>query len=221
MITINCQQMKEMDKYTIKEIGIPSILLMENAAFRVVENIDLDKYNKFTIICGTGNNGSDGLAIARQLLMRDKQVDVYVIGDVREASENFKTYFNFLTNIDLNYTNMNSKDDLYKLRKSLEENDMTIDSLFGLGLSRDIDNLYFDAVSFINQYSLFTLSVDIPSGLNCNTGDIMGIAIKADLTITFHMMKVGLLDREAYTGEIRIENIGIPSQATKAVLDLN
>ena len=98
---------------------------------------------------------------------------------------------------------------------------MTIDSLFGLGLSRDIDNLYFDAVSFINQYSLFTLSVDIPSGLNCNTGDIMGIAIKADLTITFHMMKVGLLDREAYTGEIRIENIGIPSQATKAVLDLN
>lgn len=221
MVTITCNEIKEIENYTIKEIGIPSILLMENAAFRVVENIDLSKYNKFTIICGVGNNGSDGLAIARQLIMKNKSVDVYIMGDVRKGSENFKTYFNFLTNMDINYININTKDDLYKLQSSLEENDLTIDALFGLGLSRNIDDLYFDVISFTNHYSSHIISVDIPSGLNCDTGDVMGIAIKADMTITFHMMKKGLLDRKTYTGDILIQDIGIPNKATNAILKLN
>ena len=220
MLTITCNQMKKMDNYAIKDLGIPSILLMENAAFRVMENIDLDKYNKFTIICGIGNNGSDGLAIARQLMMKKKQIDLYVIGDVRKGTDNFKTYFNFLTNMDMDYVNINTKDDLYKLQKSLEENDMTIDALFGLGLTKNVDDLYFDVISFTNHYSLYTLAVDIPSGLNCDTGDIMGIAIKADKTVTFHMMKKGLLDRDGYTGKISVENIGIPEKATDTILGI-
>ncbi len=220
MLTITCNQMKKMDTYAIKDLGIPSILLMENAAFRVMENIDLDKYNKFTIICGIGNNGSDGLAIARQLMMKKKQIDLYVIGDVRKGTDNFKTYFNFLTNMDMDYVNINTKDDLYKLQKSLEENDMTIDALFGLGLTKNVDDLYFDVISFTNHYSLYTLAVDIPSGLNCDTGDIMGIAIKADKTVTFHMMKKGLLDRDGYTGKISVENIGIPEKATDTILGI-
>lgn len=218
MLAITCNEMKKMDTYAIKDLGIPSILLMENAAFRVMENIDLEKYHRFTIICGIGNNGSDGLAIARQLMIKDKAVDIFVIGDVRKATENFKSYFNFLTNIDVNYVNIIKKDDLYKLQKSLEQNDMTIDALFGLGLSKNVDDLYFDVISFTNHYSLYTLSVDIPSGLNCDTGDVMGISIKADKTVTFHMMKKGLLDREGYTGDIVVENIGIPGKATNAVL---
>ncbi len=221
MLAITCKEMREMDNYAIKDIGIPSILLMENAAFRVLENINLEKYNKFTIICGIGNNGSDGLAIARQLIMKDKSIDLFIIGDVRKGTENFKKYFNFLTNMDINYININKKDDLSKLQNSLEENEMTIDALFGLGLARNIDNLYFDVISFTNQFSLYTLAVDIPSGLNCDTGNVMGIAIKADKTITFHMAKKGLLDREGYTGEILIENIGIPDKATNAILNSN
>jgi NAD(P)H-hydrate epimerase len=218
MLAITCNEMKQMDTYAIKDLGIPSILLMENAAFRVMENIDLEKYHRFTIICSVGNNGSDGLAIARQLMIKNKAVDIFVIGDVRKGTENFKAYFNFLTNIDINYVNITKKDDLYKLQKSLEENDMTIDALFGLGLSKNIDDLYFDVISFTNHYSVYTLSVDIPSGLNCDTGDVMGIAIKADKTVTFHMMKKGLLDREGYTGKIVVTNIGIPDKATNAVL---
>lgn len=220
MLAITCNEMKKMDNYAIKDLGIPSILLMENAAFRVMENIDLDKYHKFTIICGIGNNGSDGLAIARQLMMKKKKIDLYVIGDVRKGTDNFKTYFNFLTNMDINYVNITNKDHLYKLQKSLEENDMTIDALFGLGLTKNVDDLYFDVISFTNHYSLYTLSVDIPSGLNCDTGNVMGIAIKADKTVTFHMMKKGLLDKDGYTGKITVENIGIPDKATNAILEL-
>lgn len=220
MLAITCNEMKKMDNYAIKDLGIPSILLMENAAFRVMENIDLEKYDKFTIICGIGNNGSDGLAIARQLMMKKKQIDLYVIGDVRKGTDNFKTYFNFLTNMDINYVNITNKDHLYKLQKSLEQNDMTIDALFGLGLTKNVDDLYFDVISFTNHYSLFTLSVDIPSGLNCDTGNVMGIAIKADKTVTFHMMKKGLLDKDGYTGKISVENIGIPDKATNAILEL-
>lgn len=218
MLAITCNEMRKMDNYAIKDLGMPSILLMENAAIRVIENIDLENYHRFTIICGIGNNGSDGLAIARQLMMKEKEIDLYIIGDVREGTSNFKTYFNFLTNMDINYVNVNSKDDLYKLQKSLEQNDMTIDALFGLGLTRNIEDLYFDVVSFTNYYSLYTLAVDVPSGLNCDTGNVMGIAMKADRTVTFHMMKKGLLDRKGYTGEILVENIGIPDKATNAVL---
>jgi NAD(P)H-hydrate epimerase len=218
MLTITCNEMRKMDNYAIKDIGIPSILLMENAAFRVVENINLKKYDKFTIICGVGNNGSDGLAIARQLMIKDKSVDLFIVGDVRNGTENFKIYFNFLTNMDIKYVNINKKDDLYKLQQSLQENQMTIDALFGLGLARNVDDLYFDVISFTNHYSLYTISVDIPSGLNCDTGDVMGISIKADKTVTFHMLKKGLLDREGYTGEIVVEDIGIPDKATNYIL---
>lgn len=220
MLAITCNEMKAMDDFAVREIGIPSILLMENAAFRVVENIDLEKYNKFTIIAGIGNNGSDGLAIARQLIMKNKKVNLFVIGDVRKATQDFKTYFNFLTNMDIDYVNIIKKDDLYKLKESLEKNQMTIDALFGLGLTKDINDMYFDVISFTNLYSLYTLSVDIPSGLSCDTGNVMGISIKADKTVTFHMLKKGLLDREAYTGKIVVENIGIPDKATNYVLNL-
>lgn len=219
MLAITCNEMKAMDNYTIKDLGLPSIILMENAAFRVLENIDLEKHDKFTIICGVGNNGSDGLAIARQLMMKGKSIDIFIIGDVRKGTDNFKTYFNFLTNMDVNYVNVTKKEDLSAFQRSLEENDMTIDALFGIGLRKNIDDLYFDVISFTNHYSVYTLSVDVPSGINCDTGAVMGIAIKADKTITFHLMKKGLLGIEGYTGKVLVENIGIPDIATDSVLN--
>lgn len=221
MKTITYRNIREMDDYTIKVLGLPRILLVENIAFRVIENIDLEKYHKFTIICGVGNNGSNGLAIARQLIIKDKSIDLFIVGDIEKATDDFKTYFNFLNNIDVNYIHINNKDTLYKLQKSLKENDMTIDALFGPSLSKNCNSLCFDVISFTNRYSLYTLAIDIPSGLNAHTGDVMGIAIQANKTITFHMMQNGLLDREGYTGKILIEDIGIPDKAINATLGSN
>lgn len=87
MLTITCQKMKAMDSYAINNIGIPSIVLMENAALKVVENIDLEKNNSFTIVCGVGNNGGDGLAVARHLFLNRKIVDLFIVGDLEKGYE--------------------------------------------------------------------------------------------------------------------------------------
>lgn len=221
MIRITCNEMREMDKEAIRKIGIPSIILMENAAFKVIENIDLEKYNNFTIIAGVGNNGGDGLAIARQLLMKNKNIDLFIIGDIDKGTIDFKTNLNILRNMDIAFNRILDKKDLYILKASLEKNQITIDAIFGLGLNKNLEGLYFDVVSFTNLYSLYTVAVDTPSGLNCDTGNIFGIAIKADKTITFHLMKKGLLGNKAYTGELIIANIGIPEKVTNFVLNKN
>lgn len=221
MIRITCDEMRQIDKEAIKTIGIPSIILMENAAFKVIENIDLEKNNTFTIICGVGNNGGDGLAIARQLLIRNKNIDLFIIGNLDRATNDFKTNLHILKNMDISFTKISDKKDLYILKNALEENDLTIDAIFGLGLNKALEGLYFDIISFTNLYSLYTIAVDTPSGLSCDTGEISGIAIKADKTITFHLAKKGLLANESYTGEIVIANIGIPEKITNFILKKN
>ncbi len=82
--------------------------------------------------------------------------------------------------MDINYVHIRTMDDLYLLKRSLDENDLTIDAIFGIGLTRDIQGLYFEVISFINNYSKKIISVDIPSGLQCDTGDILSIAVKAE-----------------------------------------
>lgn len=218
MLTITCQQMKAMDSYAINNIGIPSIVLMENAALKVVENIDLEKFNSFTIVCGVGNNGGDGLAVARHLILNRKIVDLFIIGNLEKGTRDFNVNLNILKNLDVEFVNISKDEDLNLLKESLEKNHMTIDSIFGIGLARDVGGIFYDVIKIINEFSKNTISVDIPSGLNGDTGKPMDISIKADKTITFHHMKKGLVNSEDYTGEVLVEDIGIPNRATVEVL---
>lgn len=211
MKIIKSSLMREIDKYAVDAIKIPSILLMENAGLGIVNAIDLNKYNNFTIVCGTGNNGGDGLVVARQLLVRGKKVEVFIIGNTKKGSKDFLINYSILNNMGIKMKNIVSNSDLEILENSLRENDLTIDAIFGLGLNRNIEGICFDLISFINKYSKKIYSVDIPSGINGNTGAIMSIAIKADKTLTLHLPKIGLLDREGFTGEILVIPIGIPS----------
>ncbi len=218
MLTISCEEMKAMDNYAIKNIGIPSIILMENAALKVVENIDLHNINSFTIICGIGNNGGDGLAVARHLILKEKIVDLFIIGNLDKATEDFNINLNTLVNMGIKFTHITEEKDLTVLKKSLKINDSTIDSIFGIGLTRNIEDLYKEVISLINSKSKNIFSIDIPSGLDGDTGKVLGISVKANKTITFHLMKKGLLDKEEYTGEIIVEPIGIPKKATDTIL---
>lgn len=219
MLTISCQQMKAMDSYAINNIGIPSIVLMENAALKVVENIDLEKFNSFTIVCGVGNNGGDGLAVARHLILNRKTVDLFIIGNLEKATQDFNINLNILKNLDVDFINISKDEDLDLLKKSLDKNDLTIDSIFGIGLTRDVGGLFYDVIHIINEFSKNILSIDVPSGLNGDTGEPMGIAIKANKTITFHHIKKGLVNSEDYTGEVIVKDIGIPIKATKEILE--
>ena len=219
MLTISCQEMKAMDSYAINSIGIPSIVLMENAALKVVKNIDLDKNNSFTIVCGVGNNGGDGLAVARHLILNGKIVDLFIIGNLEKGTQDFNVNLNILKNLDVEFVNISKDEDLDLLKGSLNKNDLTIDSIFGIGLTRDVGGLFYDVIHIMNEFSKNILSIDVPSGLDADMGKPMGISIKADKTITFHHMKKGLVNSEDYTGEVIVEDIGIPNKATKEILD--
>lgn len=218
MISISCEEMKTMDSYAINNIGIPSIVLMENAALKVIKNIDLNNIDSFTIVCGVGNNGGDGLAIARHLILSGKTIDLFIVGNLEKGTKDFNINLNILNNIGAHFININHEEGLDTLKKSIIKNDMTVDSIFGIGLTRDVSGLFYDVIHIINQYSKDVLSVDIPSGLDGDTGKALSISVKANKTVTFHHMKKGIVNRKNYTGEVIVEDIGIPSKATKIVL---
>lgn len=219
MLTISCEEMKAMDSYAIENIGIPSIVLMENAAIKVVDNIDLEKINSFTVVCGVGNNGGDGLAIARHLILNKKKVALFIIGNLDKGTKDFNVNLNILKNMEIEFINIHSEIKLESLKESLIQNDLTIDSIFGIGLTREVGGIFKEVISLINDRSNKTLSVDIPSGLDGDTGEVLGICVKATKTVTFHLAKKGLLKNKEYTGEIIIEPIGIPEKATNTILN--
>ena len=220
MISVTGEQMKAIDNYCIEKLGIPSIVLMENAALKVVKNIDLDKFNSFTIVCGVGNNGGDGLAVARHLYVLEKEVRVFVIGNMDKGSKDFNTNYNILKNMGLEIIHIASEEALGKLNQSLKSTDMTIDAIFGTGLSREVEGLYRDVISSINAYSNYILSIDIPSGMNSDTGEILGIAVKADVTVTMQLMKKGLVNNANEAGKVIVEPIGMPKIAIDSVLNI-
>ncbi len=218
MLTITCDEMKAMDSYAINNIGIPSIVLMENAALKVIKNIDLNSVDSYTIVCGAGNNGGDGLAIARHLILKAKKVDLFVIGSLNRATMDFNVNLNILKNIGVDYTHIVNDNGLDKLEESTNNNNLTIDSIFGIGITRNVEGIFYKAINIINKNSKNVLSVDIPSGLDGDTGKVLGISIKAKKTITFHHMKKGLVKNNTYTGNVIVEDIGIPSKVTEIIL---
>ena len=219
MITISCEEMKAMDYYAINNICIPSIVLMENAALKVIKNIDLDSTDSFTVVCGVGNNGGDGLAIARHLVLEGKDVDLFILGNLEKATKDFNVNLKILKNLEVNFENIKDENGLALFKESLSKNDLTIDAIFGIGLTRDVLGVYKEVITLINEDSKAILAVDIPSGLDGNTGEVLGISVKANRTITFHLMKKGLLKGREYTGKIIVETIGIPDKATERVLN--
>lgn len=211
MELISCQEMKEMDSHAINTIGIPSIVLMENAALKLLNNLDLN-LNHYTLVCSKGNNGGDGLALARHLILENKKVRVFIAGNLENSTEDFNINLNILRNLKADITLIKGEKEVTELKEDLQDSDITIDALFGIGLKRNIEGLYFDIIKNINDNSKQIISVDIPSGINGDTGEVMGIAVKAFKTITFHRIKKGLLNSTEYSGEIIVEDIGIPQR---------
>ena len=208
---ISCSEMKEMDRYAIEEIGIPSIVLMENAALKVVKNISPIS-EKIVLVCGVGNNGGDGLAVARHLYLSGRDVAVFILGNMERGTKDFGINFSILKNLGVEIKEIAEGNMLEDLRKSIQGSDLIVDAIFGIGISRDVTGLYRKAIEIINNSYKPVLAVDIPSGLNGDTGEPMGIAVKARWAVTFHRMKKGLADTEEYTGEVIVEDIGIPDR---------
>lgn len=203
---------RRIDGYCINNLEISELVLMESAALKVLNNIDLKRNEYFTIVCGAGNNGGDGLALARHLISLEKNVQVFFVGNPDKVSDSCRVNYNILINMKFNIIIVNGLEYIEKLKSSISSSDITIDALLGTGISRNVEGIYNLVISAINEKSKYILSIDVPSGLNSNNGNVMGNCVISNKTVTFELYKSGFLNykSEEYTGEIVVEKIGIP-----------
>ncbi len=223
---LDAKQAKNLDIYTIQTIGIPSLVLMERASFLVTQEIQ-KRYAKNQVVkifAGTGNNGADGLAVARMLLIQGYEVKIFVVGNLEKGTEEFRTQYNILDNMSaeieildtsVRYLEDDSAADDVTEAFELCAKDVVVDGLFGIGLTRNVEGIYRQVIAKINQSDAVTIAIDIPSGLNATTGEVMGICIKADMTVTFGKKKTGhfLCEGKEYCGELVCDEIGYPDIA--------
>lgn len=205
---LNSVQMKEVDRVSIEDIGIPSVVLMERAAFAVTQRIvQINAKNPARVlcVCGTGNNGADGLAVARQLYLKKFDVDVLCVGSEKKATKEYLLQKNILKNMGLCFRN----------KAVFGEYDYIVDAIFGIGLTREINGEYEKIINDINEASasnrqLKVIAVDTASGINASDGTVMGCAIKADETVTFGYKKVGMIlyPGRIYSGNVTVSDIG-------------
>lgn len=214
-------QMREVDKKAIEELKIPGILLMENAGRavydQVIEIIDTieDESASVLVICGKGNNGGDGFVAARHLIENDIQTTAVSLFRKDNLSGSALINHDILEN----FTEIVYLDeiDLEKLKQMISASTIIVDAILGTGLNTEVKGNIKDIINSINEYAEgFIVSVDVPSGVNADTGEILGTAIVADYTVTFHALKHGLISYPGaeHAGEVIIVPIGIPETLT-------
>lgn len=206
-------QINDIDNKAVADFKIPSVLLMEHAAYSIFRYITnyYEPMKEITILCGPGNNGGDGLALARQLIIWSKhKVKVILFASPDKLSTDGKLYYEMCKQMGVNIKEKCCFEDIKEIS---ERADIIIDALFGTGLTRPIIGEIYQVIEWINSLGKEVISIDMPSGINADTGKVLGTAIKASVTISFVLPKVGLYLYPGidYAGEIIIEEIGIPS----------
>ena len=202
-------EMRKIDAISIEQFNIPGIVLMENAASACTREIM--GYDSFVIVVGKGNNGGDGLAISRQLINLGKKVEVYLVFE-DEFSGDAKINREILRSMNITVNSCTNTD---KFISDIKTSDCVVDAIFGTGIKGGVTGCAKDVIEIINEYSKYTLSVDVPSGINSDTGAASTPCINADKTVTFAAYKRGMLLYPAadFTGEVVVADIQIPQMA--------
>ena len=206
------QEMKSMDRYAINQLGIPEEILMENAglsALRVLEREFGIRDKKFTIFCGMGNNGGDGFVIARQILSGGGRVKVFILGEAARFKGASRLNLEILSRLTVDVVSMAS---VQSVRRDILQSDGIIDAIFGTGLDREITGPYRDAIRLINESGKPILSIDIPSGVHGDTGQVMGSAVRACCTVALGLPKIGNMLYPGYDlcGRLYVSHISFP-----------
>jgi hydroxyethylthiazole kinase-like uncharacterized protein yjeF len=206
--------MKEMDHYTIENIGIPSLVLMERAALAVVSEIEklVNQKSRIWVLCGNGNNGGDGIAIARLLHLKGYKTFAILAGKRESATRETMIQVGIAQKVGAHLVEY--PDFVFG------ECDLFVDALFGVGLNREVLGSYREIMEkVIASRPALTVAVDIPSGIHSDSGQIMGIAFRADVTVTFGWEKLGtmLYPGKEYSGKVVVADIGFPEQSLSAI----
>ena len=202
--------MQEADRRSIHELGIPGAVLMYNAGKSVTDFI-FQKYpnvRKVGVLAGKGNNGGDGFVIAHLLSHKGVEVKVIALAQPDIYVGDAQIYLNLCLKERINVTFPKDKDEMVELTKQLCDRDIIIDSLLGTGTKGQVREPTASVIKAIPQGPTI-VSVDLPSGMNGDTGEICGVCVKANHTITFAAAKKGIVGKEE-TGELIVTDIGIP-----------
>lgn len=208
-IIVSGKEMKQLDEVTTQNFHVPGIVLMEQAAYVFVETLmrQCPVFGHVLVVCGTGNNGGDGIAIARLMRQRGVEAEVYL---PKQEPASFSVSCQLQKEIYEAYGYPFVSDIMER-----DDWDWVVDALFGTGLSREISGEYAGIIERMNQLKAKKAAVDIPSGVSANTGEILGAAFRADMTITFSFAKIGhyIWPGSECCGKIRIADMGITKES--------
>lgn len=203
------EQILKIEEKTKQEAGIPEMVLMERAALQVADLIcsRYERTKRVLCLCGCGNNGGDGVAVARILYERGWQVSYTIVGNQEKMTPALKSQVETAR-----VSNVRYKEFEY-IRQQDDGYDIVVDALFGTGISREIGGVFLQAIQWAVGQTEHIVSVDIPSGVSGDTGQIMGTAVKAEVTVTVGVNKPGLIlyPGRSYAGEVKLVDIGYPS----------
>jgi NAD(P)H-hydrate epimerase len=208
------EQARQVDTAAIQRLGLPGLLLMENAARGVIEELTtrLGSHGRVLILCGPGNNGGDGLAIARLLASAGIDGTVYLVRAGKDLTDDANQNLGFLLASGRTVLEGETVNSWEQVFDELTDNDWILDCLLGTGARGGPRPPFLAIIKAINESSAQVLAVDVPSGLDCDTGLVEGVCINADATVTFVGMKRGFLQPSArkFTGDVVVAHIGIP-----------
>lgn len=225
------------DRYTIEEIGVPQMVLMERAALHVADAVGnliehesaagfkdrlnkdiVNKDKRIVAIAESGNNGGDAVAAARILKLKGFDVDIIHIDGISKKSEAFTYQLNLSKKAGIRIISL--KDEINPRDELINKYDYLIDGIFGVGLSREVKGIHKDVIELMNKTKGKVISVDVPSGVSSDTGEILGAAVKADVTVTFGYIKKGLLFNPAQSlaGHIILGDIGFYPDKNSEIL---
>ncbi len=205
-------EMRFMDRYAIDKLGIAEEILMENAGLASLQIIKekIGMVNKkFIIFCGSGNNGGDGLVVARLIHANGGIVKVFLLSDSAKFKGAAKTNFEIVRRLPVEMVRLQNA---AMSKKDLTHSDAVIDAILGTGLDRPVAGLAAEVIILINKSRKKVLSLDIPSGVNGDTGEVMGTAVRADYTVAFGLPKIGNMLYPGYElgGELFVSHISFP-----------
>ncbi len=217
MKLLKADEMRNIDRRASTEFGIPSLILMENAGLRTLEVIEeiLGKTENrmIIILAGKGNNGGDGLVIARHLINSGAIVETYLTGQAEELTDDSRVNYEILLKMGARIFPLSNEKDLDPLMLSLMNADLIVDALYGIGFKGSLNQFDSRLVKMVNWCRALVVAVDIPSGVEADTGRVHGDAIRANHTVTFALPKIGLVlePGKEYAGTLSVADISIPT----------
>ena len=223
MLLVTASEMQAMDRDTIDNFGIPGIVLMEcagrGATRSLVKNCIGTAMCNVGIMAGRGNNGGDGFVIARHLSHRGIPVTVYLLSDKNKVKGDAAVNLALLPKLQIPVIELPDIEAFQAQKKTMHRHDVWVDAILGTGLKSEVTGYFKTVIDFINQLQKTVFAVDIPSGLNADTGQPCGCCIRAQATATFGFAKIGHLvyPGAAYTGDLDVIDIGIPPHVAETV----